>query len=126
MHTGQKMAFPLLLMLILTAPLQATETGPELTGKAALSLDAGTDEIIYALNIDTRMYPASITKLVTALLLARLKEKEDLLYYSAEAKASWPYKLDLPEGTHMRAEDAMDALLLFSANDVAWMIAENL
>jgi D-alanyl-D-alanine carboxypeptidase len=72
------------------------------------------------------MYPASTTKLITAILLAQNRTREDILFYSQRAKASYPYKLDLPAGTELKASYAMDALLLFSGNDIAYMIAENI
>ena len=71
------------------------------------------------------MYPASTTKLITAVLLAQNYAKNDVLLYSQQAKNSYPYKLDLDAGTRIKAEYVMDALLLFSANDAAFMIAEN-
>jgi D-alanyl-D-alanine carboxypeptidase len=98
----------------------------DIMGKSALTMDPETGEIIFARNIDAKKYPASTTKLVTALLLAKSMTGEDLLSYSADAKAVYPYKLDLPAETRIKAKDAMDALLLFSANDIAYMIGENI
>jgi D-alanyl-D-alanine carboxypeptidase len=72
------------------------------------------------------MYPASTTKLLTALLLAENRKEQDILDYSSGAKSTYPYKLNLPAGDELSAEACMDALLLYSANDVAVMIAENL
>jgi D-alanyl-D-alanine carboxypeptidase len=103
---------------------------PKLNGKAAASMDMETGEIIFALNLDEKMYPASMTKLLTALLLADNKSKTDLIKYTESAKAQPQYSLStdiMPRikiGDTMSAEDVMKALLLFSANDSAYMIAD--
>jgi D-alanyl-D-alanine carboxypeptidase len=107
---------------------------PTIKGKSAIVMDAKTGEIIYAKDIDASpMYPASTTKLLTALLLAENKKPTDLLKYTQNAANQPEYTLrtlvgknNLRVGDTMTAEDAMKALLLFSANDIAYMIADNL
>lgn len=109
----------------------ATNDQLKLNGKAAASIDLQTGEIIYAQKIDDKMYPASMTKLITGLLLAENKQKSDLIKYTDSAKAQPAYSLStdilrsIKVGDTMTAEDAMKALLLFSANDSAYMIADN-
>ncbi len=102
------------------------ETGMDLIAEAAISVDVDTREIIYAHNIDRRMYPASMTKLLTAVLLAESRNRDHLIEYTQNAKNTYPFILDLAVGDALSAAAAMDSLLLFSANDVAVMIAENL
>lgn len=104
---------------------------PEIYGKTAMTIDVKTGEIIYAKNIDTRMYPASTTKLLTALLLAENKQKNDNIPYTATAKTQPEYSLSRnihPIGLNetIKADYVMDGLLLFSGNDVAYMIADSL
>jgi D-alanyl-D-alanine carboxypeptidase len=72
------------------------------------------------------MFPASTTKLITAMLLVQNRSREDVLSYTKRAEAAVPYKLMIPAGSWMRAKYAMDALLVYSANDIANMIAENI
>lgn len=103
---------------------------PELIGTSALAVDLETNEIIYAKNIDEKMYPASITKLMTALLLAENKSPGDLLTYPQAAKNEAPYSYGLnvhpvDAGDTFTGSNAMDILLLYSGNDIAYMIAEN-
>lgn len=103
---------------------------PQIYGKAAITIDMESGEIIYAKDIDKQMYPASTTKLMTALLLAKSKSKTDMLKYTQGAKVQPEYSLNvnlhpIGVGEEMSAEDAMDALLLYSGNDVAYMIADN-
>lgn len=106
------------------------KTEPQIHGKSAISIDIQTGEIIYAKDIDKQMYPASTTKLLTALLLAENKKKTDMLTYTQGAKAQPEYSLNLNihpinVDEKMSADNAMDGLLLYSGNDVAYMIAEN-
>lgn len=111
-------------------PIFAETKGPELKGKSAIAVDLDTNEIIYTKNIDQKTYPASITKLLTALVLAENKQKSDELKYTKTAfdQPPYSYRLNIHPvkiGDVMSAENTMDSLLLFSGNDIAYMIAEN-
>ncbi|OPJ60377.1 D-alanyl-D-alanine carboxypeptidase family protein [Clostridium oryzae] len=115
------------------APLttvKAQETPPQIYGKAGITIDAKTGEIIYANNIDNKMYPASITKVMTALLLAKNKSKTDTIKYTEEAKKQPADALstnifrNIKVGDTLSGEDTMTSLLLFSANDAAYMVAD--
>lgn len=115
---------------LLTLDAKAEAAPPTLSGKAAISIDGQTGEIIYAQNIDQKMYPASTTKLMTALLFAENKKKEDVIPYTESAKKQPQYSLNtnfkpIAIGETMSAQDVMKALMLFSANDSAYMIADS-
>lgn len=108
-----------------------TQSQPNIVGKAAITMDIDTGEIIYAKNVDNQMYPASVTKLMTGLLLAENKQKNDKLAYTADAKKQPEYSFNLnvkpmAVGETMSADDVMKTLLLFSANDFAYMISDNI
>lgn len=103
---------------------------PSIYAQSAISIDLNTNEIIYEKNIDSVVYPASTTKLLTALLLAESKSKDDLLTYTETAKKQPEYSLNtnlfpINVGDKFTAKDAMLGLLLYSGNDVAYMIADN-
>ena len=122
--------FTLIFTLVFSTTVFAASTPPELIGKAAISVDMDTNEIIYTKNIDNKMYPASITKLITALLLAENKKATDNLTYTESAKKQpiFSYNLNLHPvaiGDTMSADNVMDALLLYSGNDIASMVADN-
>lgn len=103
----------------------ARADAPLLTAEAAIALDLDTGDVLFEKNAGQRMYPASLTKLMTAILLAERMDPSDVLTYSARAQAQEPVRLDLPPGSVMTTADAMDAMLIGSANDVAYMVAEN-
>lgn len=106
---------------------------PQIYGKTAVVIDANTGEIIYAKGIDeSPMYPASTTKLLTALLLAENKQPTDIIKYTSLAASQPEYSLynlvgksKIKVNDTMTADDVMKALLLFSANDSAYMIADS-
>lgn len=103
---------------------------PQIYGKAAITIDMESGEIIYTKGIDNRMYPASTTKLITALLLAENKSKLDKLTYTQGAKAQPTTSLNtnlhpIDVGETMSAADVMDGLLIYSGNDMAYVIADN-
>lgn len=98
---------------------------PEIYAEAAVAVDVNSGKILFSKNRDRRMYPASITKLITALILAQKMDKQNILTYSARAKQQEANKLNFPKGSTMTAENAMQAMLVFSANDIAYMIGEN-
>ncbi|WP_298845897.1 D-alanyl-D-alanine carboxypeptidase family protein [Clostridium sp.] len=122
--------FTLIFTLVFSTTVFAATNQPELDAKAAISVDMDTNEIIYAKNIDNKMYPASITKLITALLLAENKTTTDNLKYTKNAKSqpSYSYNLNIHPiaiGDTMSADNVMDGLLLYSGNDIAYVIADN-
>jgi len=115
---------------IFAASNDGTTELPSIYGKAAITVDVATGEIIYAKNIDMQMYPASTTKLMTALLLAENREKTNEIKYTKSAKAQPADSLNVnlhPIGLDetMSAADVMDGMLMFSANDLAYMVADN-
>jgi D-alanyl-D-alanine carboxypeptidase len=109
-----------------TQKVLAHDILPTINASAAITVDVDSKDILYLKDIDKRMYPASTTKLITALLLAEKKKPSDLLTYSDKAKSQEAMSLDLPVNSKILCSDALDALLLFSANDIAYMIGENI
>lgn len=104
---------------------QSPASGPGLKCASAIAVDADTGKMLYAKNIHERLYPASLTKLMTALLLSEHDGKSDRMTYTARAKEEPSNKMDFPVGSRLTADNAMNALLIFSANDIATMVAEH-
>lgn len=125
----------LALSVSLLAPLSAANADvsqPNINAQAALTMDLETGEIIYAKDADSKRYPASTTKLLTGLLLAEHNEKSDEITFTQSAKEQPEYSLNInymhnkmQVGDKMSADDVMKGLLLFSGNDTAYMIADN-
>lgn len=124
------MLFTLLITLAFPSLALAIEE-PNIIGTSAIIMDLDTKEIIYAKNMDELKQPASITKLMTALLLAENKTKTDIFTYSEAASKQDPYSYGMnvhpvAVGDTFNGENAMNILLLFSGNDIAYMVAENI
>ncbi|GIM46246.1 hypothetical protein DNHGIG_17950 [Collibacillus ludicampi] len=111
---------------LLFSPLTAhAEQVPTLSGQSAVVMDGTTGDILFTKEEDVKRYPASLTKLMTAILLLEHKKPDDLLTASRLAASQEPTNISLRAGEKMTAKDALYALLLHSANDVAVMVAEN-
>ena len=99
--------------------------------KAVLVADIDTGKVLYQENANDLNYPASLTKIMTlyltfdALEHKRLK-LDDYLIVSKYAADAQPVKLGLAAGSKIKVEDAIKAVAVHSANDVARVLAENL
>lgn len=98
---------------------------------AAIVMDAATGEVLYERNPDAPRYPASISKIMTlyltfeALSTGRLK-LSDPVYVSAHAASMAPSKLGLRPGESITVDEAMRAVAVLSANDIAVALSEKI
>ncbi|ACV59095.1 peptidase S11 D-alanyl-D-alanine carboxypeptidase 1 [Alicyclobacillus acidocaldarius subsp. acidocaldarius DSM 446] len=110
------------------APWAQAETTrpPAVNAKAAVVYDATDRKVLYDKRGDEPMYPASTTKLMTAILLVQHLQPDDPVYISETASRQPRVRLGLRPGTELTAEQALLALIMKSANDVAYGIAETI
>ena len=104
-------------------------TGPHVFAYAAIVMDVESEGVLYGKNIHERMYPASITKYLTALIALENAELTDTIYITEASVYSvgWGYAhIGMQAGEEISLEDALLALLLASANEVAYAIAESI
>ena len=99
--------------------------------RAALVADMDTGRVLYQENANQLNYPASLTKIMTLYLTFDALEHnrlslDDYLIVSQSAANAEPVKLGLAAGSKIRVEDAIKAVAVYSANDVARVLAENL
>ena len=102
-----------------------------LAKKAAIVLDYDSKEVLFEINADTRNYPASLTKIMTLYIVFDYLKNEKFteetkLKVSKIAASRSPSKLYLEEGSNIKVKDAILALIIKSANDVATVVAENI
>lgn len=114
------------------APKKEPEPEPELApGELALKGDAaiviaGYDAVpIYEKDADTRLYPASTTKIMTALLVIEEGNLEHDVVVTAEDAAVGESGLNIREGDTFSRRDALFGLMIKSANDVAHALARD-
>lgn len=98
---------------------------------ASIIGDPVNGEIFFEVNKDTQNYPASLTKLMTLyIVFDKIKAKEinleDKIVFSKYATQQQPSKLGIKEGDFILLKDAINALIVKSANDVAVAVAETI
>ena len=99
--------------------------------KAAIIVDANTNNVLYSSSADVLRSPASLTKIMTlyvlfAYLRAGKLKMDTELRVTSHAAGQAPTKLGLKPGSTIKVEDAIKSLVTKSANDAAAVIAENL
>lgn len=97
----------------------------------SIVIDAVSGQVLHQVNADTQAYPASLTKMMTLYMLFDALEKGKVrldtpLKVSKRATTPGPSKLYVKAGTTISVEQAIYAVVVLSANDVALVIAENL
>lgn len=99
---------------------------PKVDAYSAVLMEVETGTVLYAKNPDTQMYPASITKIMTALLTLENCKLTDQMTFSEEAIKALPpnyVSMGAAVGEQMKVEDCVNALLIYSANDAANCLA---
>ena len=115
-------------MPVQTNELEGWPQGPGTYGDAAIVMEAGTGSILYAKNIDKHEYPASITKVLTALVALENGGMEDPVVFSHDCVSflqPGDSSVGLKEGDEITLEQALYATLLASANEAAYAVGEN-
>lgn len=103
-------------------------TGPELDAEGAILLEANTGVILYAKNIHEHLYPASTTKMITALLAAENSKMNEMVDFSYDAVFSLEpgsSNMGIDPGQSLSMEQCLYGLLVASANEVANAIGEH-
>ena len=127
----KKLITLLCLILLVTANSSfvcAKSDAPDLTAKAALLFDVKTGKILYNKNENERMYPASTTKIMTAILTLENCNLDDIVTVKTDIDATIPYGytiVELQVGERFTVEQLMELLMVHSANDVANLLAEH-
>ena len=114
----------------LQPPAPAASYGPRAPYRGAIAVDADTGRILFSDNMRTPGYPASVTKLMTFLLVlediqAGLYGPEDRALASAIAASMEPSSVGLRPGQSMTIHDLLLSIMVKSANDAAEVLAEN-
>lgn len=109
-----------------SAALKA-ELDETITSGNVVLYDMTADRILYQKNGTEKIYPASTTKLMTAIVSSQIMDKDDVITVGNEIKLiNWDSSTaGLAKGMKMTYEMLLDALLLPSGNDAAYTIAVN-
>jgi len=104
-------------------------SGPTVGAESAILMEANTGTILYAKNINARLYPASTTKILTTLVAIENSDLSEMVNFSTEAvfsieRASSNMGMDV--GQSITMEQCLYGILVYSANEVANAVAEHI
>lgn len=117
------------LILVSTYSVFASTNEPNLTAKGAILLDTKTGKVLYNKNENERMYPASTTKILTAILTLENCKLDDVVTIDYDIDATIPYSYTIVElqlGEQFTVKQLLELLMVYSANDVANLLAEHI
>jgi D-alanyl-D-alanine carboxypeptidase len=97
-------------------------------GLSAGLFDLRNKETLYALNVNEKVMPASLTKVMTAYCALKYGSLDQVLVADSDVGVteSGAQKIGLKQGDRMTLDQALRILLIYSANDVANLIASNI
>ena len=118
-------------MMLTLLPAPAMAAGPEVAGKSALLMDMETGTVLYAQNEHARLAPASVTKVMTMLLIMEAIDDgrigwDDTVIASEAAAAKGGSQIYLKVGESMTVTDMVKSIAVSSANDCACAMAEHI
>lgn len=114
-------------------PIQSNEIenwpqGPEIGAEGAILMEANTGTILYAKNIDEKLYPASTTKILTALVAIENASLDEMVTFSNDAVFSierGSSNMGMDVGQSITMEQCLYGILVYSANEVCNAVGEH-
>lgn len=115
-----------LVVLCFHIPAALSASPPDITARSAILLDAETGEVLYDKKSDTRLPPASTTKILTAIIAIESGRLDEQVKVSPRAAATPGSSMHLYPGQMITLRELVTGLMLRSGNDAAVAIAEYL
>lgn len=97
----------------------------EVTAQSCIVIDANNNKILYSKNMNKKMLPASITKILTAITAIETYPLDDYIYIDSSIPNEIGSKIYLKEGDYISVENLLYGLLLNSGNDAAIALANH-
>ena len=121
----------LIICVSLLIPSFVSATDLALNAKSAILIDVDTGKILFEKNKDERLKVASLTKMMSQLLILEAKEKglfdwNEKVKVSANAAGYGGSQIYLSPGEEMKIEDLMKGISMASANDATVALAERI
>lgn len=103
----------------------------EINSKSAILMNAETGAVLYAKNVNEALAPASVTKIMTLLLVAEAADTgavslDDEITISADAASMGGSQVFLEEGERFTVDELLKCTVIASANDAAVALAEHI
>lgn len=118
-------AVALVLGILPAAQASAEQTAQLPAPKAEIAVDAGTGVIVAGDHVHDALPPASLAKIMTALVAVERLPADTTVPVSARAAGEPAMKIDMQAGSRWPFEQSMASLMMVSANDAAYAIAED-
>lgn len=99
---------------------------PTLISESAIVIEANTGKVLYRKNPHTKMYPASLTKIATAIYAIEKGDINETVTVSQKARNTGGSKVYLEDGEQVKLKKLIQGLLINSGNDAGVAIAEHL
>lgn len=130
MKNKKILIFNLIIFIILNFSIcvYGTNTNVNLYSEAAIIMDTETEQILYQKNIDKKMYPASTTKILTAIIAIEKCNLEDIVTATNSAISQVPSGYSsayISDGEEMTVKDLLTVFLVHSANEAGYILAEH-
>ncbi|MDQ0268438.1 D-alanyl-D-alanine carboxypeptidase [Cytobacillus purgationiresistens] len=116
----------MILTLQVNSYVHAEEIEPEILSESAIVMESTTGAILYDKNAEDMMYPASLTKIATAIYAIEKGRLNDVVTVSEEATNVDGTKVYLEVGEKVKLKKLIQGMLINSGNDAASAIAEHL
>lgn len=104
-------------------------TGPVVSAESAILIDADTGAMLYAKNIHQKEYPASTTKILTTLIASERCGMDEIVDFSYDAVHDidpGSNHIAIEPGEQLTMEECLNAILIRSANEVSFAVAEHI
>ncbi len=112
--------------LVLNAPeLAMSVPAPVISAKSAIAYDFDTDTVLYSKNLDDKLPVASLTKLMTALVVTKRFDLNKIIEIEKRDLTSTGSIIGFSVGEQVTIQDLLKALLIPSANDAALALANH-
>ncbi len=96
---------------------------PQISAKSACIMHAQSGKILWQRNLQTQRYPASTTKILTALLLLEHTHPDEIITAPNDINSVGECSIYLSPGEKIRSHDLLKSIMLSSANDAAYAAA---
>lgn len=103
--------------------------GPVVSAESAILMEINTGAILYEKNIHEHQYPASTTKILTTLIAAEQCSLNEVVEFSKDAVFGIPRDsnhIAMDVGDTLTMEQCLNAILIRSANEVSYAVAEHI
>lgn len=127
----KQLAAALLAASLLLCPAGAVSSAPQAEASAAVLMEKETGTLLYEQNAHDKLEPASVTKVMTLLLVVEAIDDgrlglDDLVTVSAHAASMGGSQVYLKENEQMTVQDLLKAVTVVSGNDAAVALAEHI